>query len=191
MRALVGSHWGKLIVQYPKLSLILGGAASGKSNFAEKLVIQTKLPRSYLATAQALDDDMYKKIQLHQRDRGPGWATTEAPIELPDAVLEQPENNVILIDCLTLWLTNLMLADRDCDKAAQALFSAIKSRNAPVITVSNEIGHSVIPATSLGRRFQRLQGRLNMRAAAEADLAIMIIAGLPQILKGKLPGHVQ
>ena len=89
-------------MQYPKLSLILGGAASGKSNFAEKLVIQTKLPRSYLATAQALDDDMYKKIQLHQRDRGPGWATTEVPIELPDAVLEQPENNVILIDCLTL-----------------------------------------------------------------------------------------
>ena len=76
-------------MQYPKLSLILGGAASGKSNFAEKLVIQTKLPRSYLATAQALDDDMYKKIQLHQRDRGPGWATTEAPIELPDAFLRR------------------------------------------------------------------------------------------------------
>ena len=80
-----------------------------------------------------------------------------------------------------------MLADQDCDKAAQALFLAIRSRNAPVFTVSNETGHSVIPETSLGRKFQRLQGRLNMQAAAEADLAVMIIAGLPQILKGNLP----
>ena len=172
---------------YPRLSLILGGAASGKSSFAEKLVMQTNLPRSYLATAQGLDDEMQKKIQIHQRDRGPNWATTEVPIDLPRAVLEQPEGNVILIDCLTLWLTNLMLADQDCDKAAQALFLAIRSRNAPVFTVSNETGHSVIPETSLGRKFQRLQGRLNMQAAAEADLAVMIIAGLPQILKGNLP----
>lgn len=174
-------------MRYPKLSLILGGAASGKSSFAEKLVIQTEMPRSYLATAQAFDDDMREKIQLHQKDRGPDWATTEVPIDLPEAVLAQPKDNVLLIDCLTLWLTNLMLAEQDCDKAAQALFSAIQSRNAPVFAVSNEVGHSVIPETSLGRRFQRLQGRLNAQAAAQADLAVMVIAGLPQVLKGKLP----
>lgn len=174
-------------MQHPKLSLILGGAASGKSSFAEKLVTQTGLPRSYLATAQAFDDDMREKIKLHQQDRGQNWATTEVPIDLPEALEAQPKDNIILIDCLTLWLTNLMLADHDCDKAAQALFSAIQTRNTPVIAVSNEVGHSVIPETSLGRRFQRLQGRLNAQMAAEADLAVMVIAGLPQVLKGALP----
>ena len=174
-------------MQHPKLTLILGGAASGKSSFAEKCVIQTGLPRSYLATAQAFDDEMTDKIKQHQIDRGSNWATTEVPIDLPEAVSAQPKDHVILIDCLTLWVTNLMLADKDCDTAAQALFSAIQSRNAPVFAVSNEVGHSVIPETLLGRRFQRLQGRLNAQMAAQADLAVMVIAGLPQILKGELP----
>ena len=120
-------------MQYPKLTLILGGAASGKSSFAEKCVIQTGLPRSYLATAQAFDDEMADKIKQHQIDRGSNWATTEVPIDLPEAVSAQPKDHVILIDCLTLWVTNLMLADKDCDTAAQALFSAIQSRNAPRI----------------------------------------------------------
>lgn len=177
-------------MQHPKLSLIMGGAASGKSSFAEKLVIQTGLPRSYLATAQAFDDDMREKIEQHQVDRGPDWATTEVPIGLPQAVLQQPEDNIILIDCLTLWLTNLMLSDADCDKAAQALFSAIQTRNTPVIAVSNEVGHSVIPETSLGRRFQRAQGRLNAQVAAQADLAVMVTAGLPHVLKGEMPEGV-
>lgn len=174
-------------MQHPKFSLIIGGAASGKSSFAEKLATQTGLARSYLATAQAFDDDMREKIEQHQIDRGPSWTTTEVPIDLPEAVLDQPKDNVILIDCLTLWLTNLILSDADCDKAAQALFSAIQTRTAPVLAVSNEVGHSVIPETSLGRRFQRLQGRMNSQTAAKADLAVMVIAGLPQVLKGQLP----
>lgn len=174
-------------MQYPNLTLVLGGAASGKSSFAEKSVVQTGLPRSYLATAQAFDEEMREKIKQHQLDRGPDWSTTEVPIDLPEAVLDQPQGNVILIDCLTLWLTNLILSDADCDKAAQALFSAIQSRTSPVFAVSNEVGHSVIPETSLGRRFQRLQGRLNAQAAAQADVAVMVIAGLPQVLKGALP----
>lgn len=177
-------------MQHPKLTLVLGGAASGKSSFAEKLVIHSDLPRSYLATAQAFDDDMREKIQQHQIDRGPNWATTEVPIALPQAVTDQPKDNIILIDCLTLWLTNLMLSDADCDKAAQALFSAIQPRNRPVIAVSNEVGHSVIPETSLGRRFQRAQGRLNAQVAAQADLVVMVTAGLPQVLKGTLPAGV-
>jgi adenosylcobinamide kinase/adenosylcobinamide-phosphate guanylyltransferase len=174
-------------LRYPKLTLVLGGAASGKSSFAEKCVIQTGHTRSYLATAQAFDDEMREKIQQHQIDRGPDWATTEVPLALPAAVLDQPKDNVILIDCLTLWLTNLILSEADCDKAAQALFSAIQTRNTPIIAVSNEVGHSVIPETSLGRRFQRAQGRLNAQVAAQADLVVMVTAGLPQTLKGTLP----
>ena len=114
-------------MQLPKFTLVLGGAASGKSSFAEKLVIQSGLKRSYLATAQAFDDEMREKIKEHQRDRGENWATTEVPIELPKAVLDQPNDNIILVDCLTLWLTNLMLSDADCDTAAQAFFDAIRA----------------------------------------------------------------
>ncbi len=174
-------------MQLPKLTLVLGGAASGKSRFAENFVIQSGLPRSYLATAQAFDDEMRDKIKQHQIDRGPNWVTTEVPIDLPNAVMNQPKDNIILIDCLTLWLTNLMLSDADCDKAAQALFSAIETQTTPVIAVSNEVGHSVIPETSLGRRFQRAQGRLNAQVAAQADLVVMVTAGLPHVLKGALP----
>ena len=174
-------------MQLPKLTLILGGAASGKSSFAEKIVTQTGLPRSYIATAQAFDDEMREKIKQHQIDRGPNWATSEVPLALPEALKNQPKGNVILVDCLTLWLTNLILSDADCDTAAQGLFSAINTQNCPIVAVSNEVGHSVIPETSLGRKFQRLQGRLNAQVAAQADLVVMVTAGLPQILKGTLP----
>ncbi|WGI21587.1 bifunctional adenosylcobinamide kinase/adenosylcobinamide-phosphate guanylyltransferase [Amylibacter sp. IMCC11727] len=177
-------------MQLPKFTLVLGGAASGKSSFAEKLVIQSGLNRSYLATAQAFDDEMREKIKEHQRDRGENWDTTEVPIELPKAVLDQPNDNIILVDCLTLWLTNLMLSDADCDTAAQAFFDAIRTRNTPIVAVSNEVGHSVIPETSLGRRFQRAQGRLNAQVAAKADLVVMVTAGLPQTLKGTLPSDL-
>jgi adenosylcobinamide kinase/adenosylcobinamide-phosphate guanylyltransferase len=182
-----GSQWSANIVQLPKLSLILGGVASGKSSFAEKIVIQSGLPRSYLATAQAFDDEMCEKIKQHQEDRGPDWATTEVPINVSNALNQQPKGNVVLVDCLTLWLTNLMLAEADCDKAAQALFAAIENQENPVVLVSNEVGHSVIPETLLGRKFQRLQGRLNAQTAEKADFVAMVTAGLPQVLKGTLP----
>lgn len=178
-------------MQYPKLTLVLGGAASGKSSFAEHLVIQSRLPRSYLATAQPFDDEMRDKIKQHQVDRGPNWTTTEVSIALPEVVLEQPNSNIILVDCLTLWLTNLILSDADCDKAAQSFFSAADAQNAPIVAVSNEVGHSVIPETSLGRQFQRKQGRLNAQVAAKADLVVMVTAGLPHVLKGALPTGAQ
>lgn len=174
-------------MQLPKFTLVLGGAASGKSSFAERLVIHSGLDRSYLATAQAFDDEMREKIKQHQIDRGENWATTEVPIALPKAILDQPKDNIILVDCLTLWLTNLILSDADRDTAAQAFFEAINARNTPIVAVSNEVGHSVVPETSLGRRFQRAQGRLNAQVAAQADLVVMVTAGLPQTLKGALP----
>ena len=174
-------------MQLSKLTLVLGGAASGKSSFAEKIVTQSGLPRSYLATAQAFDDEMRDKIKQHQIDRGPKWTTTEVPLALSDAIKDQPKGSVILVDCLTLWLTNLILSDADCDIAAQGLFSAINAQNCPIVAVSNEVGHSVIPESALGRKFQRLQGRLNAQVATQADLVVMVTAGLPQILKGTLP----
>lgn len=178
-------------MQLPDLTLIMGGAASGKSSFAEKLVIQSKRPKCYVATAQAFDDEMKEKIKQHQIDRGPNWHTIEAPISVDQAISGQDSDGVILLDCLTLWLTNLLMSDADCDNAAQSLFDAISGQKAPIVVVTNEVGHSVIPETSLGRRFQRAQGRLNAQMAERADLVVMVTAGLPQILKGQLPEGYQ
>ena len=191
MNGRIRSQWSALIFTFPKLTLILGGAASGKSSFAERLVRHANRPRTYIATAQAFDDDMRDKITQHQRDRGPDWQTIEAPIDVPEAISAAPPNGIILLDCLTLWLTNLMLAENGSNDPAEALISAASECKNPIVTVSNEVGHSVIPETSLGRQFQRAQGRLNAQVAAEADLVVMVTAGLPQVLKGTLPEGFQ
>ena len=144
-------------------------------------------PKSYLATAQAFDREMSDKIKQHQIDRGEDWLTTEEPFAVPKALAEQPENNIILLDCLTLWLTNLILAENDPSEPTKALLHVAQTSKNPIVTVSNEVGHSIIPDSSLGRRFQRAQGRLNAQVAAQADLVVMVTAGLPQVLKGALP----
>jgi adenosylcobinamide kinase/adenosylcobinamide-phosphate guanylyltransferase len=187
MNPTIRSQWSAIILSFPKLTLILGGAASGKSHFAEKLVTFSALPRCYLATAQAFDDEMRDKISQHQQDRGPNWCTTEVPIALPDAIRSLPLGHIALVDCLTLWLTNLILAETRSDDPAAAFLAAMRATNCPIVTVSNEVGHSIIPESPLGRHFQRAQGRLNAKIAAEADLVVMVIAGLPQVLKGELP----
>ncbi len=165
----------------------MGGAASGKSSFAERLVLHSDLPRCYLATAQAFDDEMRQKIQEHQRDRGPAWITTEVPIALPEAIKSLPENHIALVDCMTMWLTNKMLEKNGSDDPADGFLSVASECKNPIVTVSNEVGHSVVPESSLGRQFQRAQGRLNAKIAAQADLVVMVTAGLPHVLKGELP----
>nr|WP_325252296.1 bifunctional adenosylcobinamide kinase/adenosylcobinamide-phosphate guanylyltransferase [Amylibacter sp.] len=169
------------------MTLILGGAASGKSRFAERLVTHHGHPRSYIATAQPFDAEMREKIEQHQRDRGTDWTTIEAPIALPDTLRALPENQITLVDCLTLWLTNLILAENGPEDPAALFLAAASACNFPIVTVSNEVGHSIIPESSLGRRFQREQGRLNARIAQQADLVVMVTAGLPHVLKGQLP----
>ena len=171
----------------PHLTLILGGAASGKSAFAERLVSDSGRARIYLATAQAFDDEMQAKLTLHRRTRGPGWRTIETPLDLAPALRQASGQEAVLLDCITMWLSNHLLADHDLDMAQQTLFAALDTCAAPIVIVSNEVGLSIVPENALARRFREAQGRLNQRLAARADLVVNVISGLPQVLKGHLP----
>lgn len=171
----------------PRLSLILGGARSGKSRLAERLVFASQRPRRYIATAQAWDDEMRHRIALHQQDRGADWLTVEAPFDLAAALADASPDEVVLVDCATLWLTNHMLADHDLAEQAAGLLAALAACPAPVIIVSNEVGWGIVPENALARRFRDEQGRLNQQIAAQAGLVIGVMAGLPMVLKGERP----
>ncbi len=169
-----------------RLTLVLGGAASGKSDFAEALIGADGRPRIYIATAQAFDSEMETKIARHRASRGPGWRTIEAPFDLAAALDGIAADHVVLIDCVTLWLSNLMLADAGLEDAETALFAALDACPAPVVVVSNEVGAGIVPDNALARRFRAAQGGLNRRLAARAELVVTVIAGLPLALKGDL-----
>lgn len=171
----------------PPLTLVIGGARSGKSSFAERLITATGRPRRYIATAQAWDDEMRDRIAQHQRDRGGDWVTVEAPLDLPTALTSAKGGETVLIDCATLWLTNHLLADHDLQGETERLIAALAACPAPVIVVSNETGWGIVPENALARRFRDEQGRLNQRLAAESALVVTVIAGLPMVLKGQLP----
>lgn len=171
----------------PHLSMVIGGARSGKSRLAETLVTCAGLPRIYVATADAWDDEMRARIAAHQQDRGGNWTTVEAPRDLCAALAAVPAGHVVLVDCATLWLTNQMLADADLEAETAALLAALGVCATPVVVVTNEVGWSIVPENALARRFRDAQGRLNQRLADEADLVVAVIAGLPMVLKGKLP----
>lgn len=171
----------------PKLSFVLGGAASGKSAFAEALVVQTGAPRVYLATSEIYDDETRQKVKAHLAQRGEGWRTIEAPMDLAPALASVSENEVLLLDCATMWLTNQMMAEADLAAEAEGLIQQITACAGRVVVVSNEVGMGIVPDNALARRFRNAQGKLNQRLAAEADLAVFVIAGLPTVLKGQLP----
>ena len=165
--------------------LVLGGARSGKSAHAERLALATRLTPVYIATAQAFDDEMRERIARHRSDRaGAGWRTLEEPIDLPGAIRSAAvAGSVVLVDCLTLWLSNLMLGGRDVASAQAALLDAIAAAAGPLVLVSNEVGLGIVPETPLGRRFRDAQGRLNQEVAAAAGRVVFIAAGLPLVLK--------
>jgi adenosylcobinamide kinase/adenosylcobinamide-phosphate guanylyltransferase len=168
----------------PALTLILGGARSGKSPHAEALVTALPPPWHYVATAQAYDAEMRERIALHRERRGEGWQTHEAPIELPECLAKLGVAAApILVDCLTLWLTNIMLGERDVTAAARALEAALDEARAPVVLVSNEVGLGIVPDNALARRFRDEAGRLHQRLAARADRVLFMVAGLPMVVK--------
>ncbi|HKL65610.1 MAG TPA: bifunctional adenosylcobinamide kinase/adenosylcobinamide-phosphate guanylyltransferase [Roseovarius sp.] len=171
----------------PRLSLVLGGASSGKSVFAEGLVAAAGDARLYLATAGAHDGEMRARLDRHRARRGPEWRTLEVPCDPGPALRHAAADEVALLDCATMWLSNHLLSGSDLKQAEATLFDALAECAAPVVVVSNEVGLSVVPDNALARRFQAAQGALNQRLAARADLVINVIAGLPQVLKGRLP----
>ncbi|SLN38329.1 bifunctional adenosylcobinamide kinase/adenosylcobinamide-phosphate guanylyltransferase [Roseisalinus antarcticus] len=170
-----------------KLTLVLGGAASGKSAYAESLVTGTARPRVYIATAQAFDIEIERKIEVHRLSRGPNWTTVEAPTEVEHPLSQASDHDIVLLDCATLWLSNLLLSDADLEGAPARLCTALAACRAPVVVVSNEVGQGIVPEHAMGRTFREAQGRLNQAIAAEADLVVAVMAGLPLVLKGTLP----
>lgn len=170
-----------------KLTFVLGGAASGKSAYAENLVTRSGRPRIYVATAQAFDAEMKQKISAHRAARGPEWETVEAPLDPASVLRGADAKKIVLLDCVTLWLSNLLLEDRPVEPAGEDLLEALSDCAAPVVVVSNETGQGIVPESALARRFRSHQGRLNQRIAARADRVVAVMAGLPLALKGDLP----
>ncbi len=166
------------------LALVLGGARSGKSALAERMCNGAGLTKVCVATAEALDAEMAERIARHRAARGPDWETIEAPRALGEALrAADAPGRVILVDCLTLWLSNVMQAGADPETAGARLCDAVGGMRARVAMVSNEVGLGLVPQTPLGRSFRDAQGRLNQRMAAIADLVVFTAAGLPLILK--------
>jgi adenosylcobinamide kinase/adenosylcobinamide-phosphate guanylyltransferase len=168
----------------PRLTLVLGGARSGKSRYAEELVRKHPPPWIYIATAEALDDEMRIRIADHAARRGEGWATVEAPLALGDAIAAHgASGRPVLVDCLTLWLSNVFLAGMPIPDECGRLCSALSKAPGPVVVVSNEVGLGIVPENKLGRDFRDAQGRLNAEVAALAGHVVFMAAGLPLIMK--------
>lgn len=172
----------------PSISLVLGGASSGKSAWAERLVRDTGLAKVYVATAEAHDHEMQMKIAAHKRARtGQGWRTIEAPRELARSLAQIDAEEIALIDCATFWLSNTMFGERPWRTAMGELTDAMAACPAPLVIVSNELGHGVVPADPVSRAFRVAHGEMNQELAKLSDLAVFVTAGLPQVLKGRLP----
>jgi len=166
-----------------RVSLVLGGARSGKS--ARALALAAEAPHVFIATAEALDDEMRDRIRRHKAERGPDWGLVEAPVELAAAIRASAGEGVTLLaDCLTMWLSNLMHHGRDVEAETEALLAALGAALGRVVLVSNEVGMGLAPMNALGREFRDAQGRLNQRLAAAADHVEFVAAGLPLTLKG-------
>ncbi|SMC82067.1 bifunctional adenosylcobinamide kinase/adenosylcobinamide-phosphate guanylyltransferase [Rhizobium sp. RU36D] len=165
--------------------LVLGGARSGKSRFAEELCGQSGLERHYVATGRAWDDEMRDRIAQHRLDRGDGWMTHEEPVQLADILrrIDAPDR-VVLVDCLTLWVTNLMLDEADIPARCAELTALLPTLSARVVFVSNEVGLGIVPENRMARDFRDHAGRLHQMVAAVAAEVYFVAAGLPLKMKG-------
>jgi len=169
------------------IHLILGGAASGKSVFAENIAMSSPQSVVYIATAPHLEDLVWeKKIAKHQSRRPSHWPTVEAPSQLAEAInLQQTQDVLLLVDCVSLWLSNLLLAQHQLDTSIAGLCQTLKDSSLNIILVSNEVGMGIVPEYALSREFREAQGQLNQQLAQLADCVDMVIAGLPWRLKGE------
>ena len=172
-----------------KLIFITGGCRSGKSQYALDYANRHFSKKIYLATCEALDDEMIQRVETHKRLRGPEWLTIEEPVEIIDRIKQYSDNaGVILLDCLTLWLSNLLLKGNNNLKmmeAIEGLIHSLRERRISVIIVSNEVGMGIVPADPLSRRFRDLSGMANQKIAEVADTVIFMVSGMPVFLKDK------
>jgi len=164
-------------------TLVLGGARSGKSVYAEKLLENSASSKVYVATAQARDDEMVERITLHQARRGAEWQTIEAPLDICAALSKAGTGKIILLDCVTLWVANLMAAGRDVEGEVQKLCVLLKTINSDVVIVSNEVGLGIVPDNALARRFRDEAGRANQMIADACTRVVFIAAGQALIMK--------
>ena len=170
------------------VTLVLGGARSGKSRFAESLAPEGGAQYVYIATAEPVDDEMASRIAVHRTRRGPAWRTVEAPIELAQAIVrESTPRTWLLVDCLTVWLGNLMHHGLDVDAARKVLLESLADAPGPVVLVANEVGLGIVPDNPMARAFRDHAGRLNQAVARAAERVCFVAAGIPVTLKGAPP----
>lgn len=171
----------------PALTLVIGGAASGKSAFAENILENSGLPLVYLATARIWDNETKTRVDRHVARRDDRWTTISEPLDLAPVLAARSGDEAVLLDCATMWLTNLMMDERDLEQAPDMLLGALGASPAPVVVVTNEVGQGIVPDNAMARTFREAQGRLNIALAAQADRVIQVVAGLPNILKEPQP----
>lgn len=182
-------EWIRKISQMtlPLLSLVIGGAASGKSAYSEQIVTASGSKRVYLATSRVYDAEMKAKVSKHISDRGEGWRTIEEPLDIKAALSTCKPDEVVLLDCATMWLTNVIMDEADIAQKTELLLHSLQNAPCPVVVVTNEVGQGIVPDNKLARQFRDAQGQLNQKLAAQANLVVLVTAGLPLALKGTLP----
>ena len=172
-----------------RLIFVTGGCRSGKSQFALDYANRHFHKKLYLATCEALDEEMAKRIEDHKKKRGLEWQTVEEPIKVSEAIRQYGNNvEVILLDCITLWLSNLLMrqkSDHEIMNEVSTLVDTVKQCQTSFIFVSNEVGMGLVPVEPLGRRFRDLSGMTNQRIAELADRVVLMVSGMPISLKGK------
>jgi adenosylcobinamide kinase / adenosylcobinamide-phosphate guanylyltransferase len=168
-----------------RLILVTGGARSGKSRYAEERAREIGARHLYIATAEAGDEEMARRIAAHRARRGTEWTTIEAPVEIAHALAGNHGFDAAVIDCITLWLSNLMARGDDiyADRAVDGLIASARAFDAPLFIVTNEVGYGIVPDNVLARRFRDLAGRTNQKLAAAADEVVLMVAGLPLFVK--------
>ena len=169
-----------------RIVLVTGGARSGKSNFALSEALKFTGEKAFVATAEATDEEMEERIKRHKRDRGGGWKTFEEPISIAPLVKEiDGRYPVIIVDCFTLWLANVMMSGLDAERETGRLIAALRAlKKSRVFVVSNEVGMGIVPENELARRFRDMAGRLNQKVAGIADEVYVTFSGIPVKIKG-------